>query len=70
MYQQVEALRLLAEERVAGLDGAALIRSLYGHTMERWRDATRRVPPRASAKNWRFTLSTSISDPSERERGL
>ena len=69
-YQQVEALRLLAEERVVSLDGAALIRSLYGHTIKRWRDATGRVPRWASAQNWRFTLNTGISDPSERERGL
>jgi len=61
-YQQVTALRFLAEHGVAGLDGAALVHLLYEHTVQRWRDVNGRFPRRASSENWRFTLNTKISE--------
>jgi hypothetical protein len=61
-FQQLTALRRLAEIGLAHLDGPSLVRSLYDRTVERWRAVNGRFPRRASAENWRFTLNTKISE--------
>lgn len=61
-YQQITALRLLADSSAENPDGVALVRSLYENTIERWREVNGRFPRRASSQNWRFELYPTISD--------
>lgn len=61
-FKQVTGLRLLTERGLTHLNGAALVRELYDHTVERWRAVNGRFPRRASIENWRFTLNPKISE--------
>ncbi len=61
-FQQLTALRRLAEHTPKGLDLGSTVRELYDHVVEQWRAVNGRFPRTASDKNWRFTLETNISE--------